>query len=81
MPASAKRGGERWSGRPDTELSGSERPEHRRGQETDWTTGLNWFLNPNFLFKFNYTKVAKVTGGKFAGVSPNEFLLRAQAYW
>jgi phosphate-selective porin OprO/OprP len=51
------------------------------GRETDWTAGVNWFLNRNFLFKFDYTKVARVRGGQFPGVTPNEFLLRAQAYW
>lgn len=51
------------------------------GKETNVTTGLHWFLNPNFAFKFDYTKVLDVTGGDFAGVTPNEFLMRAQAFW
>jgi phosphate-selective porin OprO/OprP len=53
----------------------------RGGRETNFTTGLHWFVNPVFAFKFDYTKVLKVTGGKFEGVNPDEFLLRAQAFW
>lgn len=51
------------------------------GKETNVTTGLHWFLNQNFAFKFDYTKVIDVEGGEFEGVNPNEFLMRAQAFW
>ncbi len=51
------------------------------GKETNWTTGIHWYFNPNYALKFDYTKVAQVRGGEFAGVTPNEFLMRAQAFW
>lgn len=51
------------------------------GRETNFTTGLHWFVNPVFAFKLDWTKVIAVSGGQFDGVDPNEFLLRAQAFW
>ncbi len=53
----------------------------RGGRETNFTAGLHWFVNPNFLFKVDWTKVLDITGGEFNGASPSQVLLRAQAYW
>lgn len=53
----------------------------RGGRETNVTAGLHWFVNPTFAFKFDWTKVVEVEGGKYEGVTPNEFLFRAQAFW
>jgi phosphate-selective porin OprO/OprP len=51
------------------------------GEESNFTAGANWFLNPNFAFRFSWTKVLDINGGKYDGQSPSEFLMRAQAFW
>jgi phosphate-selective porin OprO/OprP len=53
----------------------------RGGRETNFTTGLHWYVNPNFAFKFDWTKVVDISGGKYDGATPSEFLMRAQAFW
>lgn len=53
----------------------------RGGRETNFTTGLHWFINPTYALKFDYTRVLDITGGPYEGANPNEFLLRAQAFW
>lgn len=51
------------------------------GRETNFTIGVNWFLNPNFALKADWTKVLDIEGGAFDGETPNQYLLRAQAFW
>lgn len=51
------------------------------GRESNFTAGANWFLNPNFAFRFSWTKVLDISGGKYDGQTPSEFLMRAQAFW
>lgn len=51
------------------------------GRETNFTAGVHWFVNPNFAFKFDWTKVVDINGGKYDGATPSEFLMRAQAFW
>lgn len=53
----------------------------RGGREANFTAGINWFLNPNFALKADWTKVLDINGGEFSGQKPSQFLMRAQAFW
>ena len=48
------------------------------GIERNFSAGVNWYPTQNFRFMFTYTKVVDVSGGRFDGVDPNVFLVRAQ---
>ncbi len=51
------------------------------GAERNFSAGVNWFLNPTFALRFQWTKVLSIKGGDFNGETPSEFLMRAQAIW
>lgn len=51
------------------------------GEETNVTLGLNWYPNQNFKFMANYVWVTDVEEGRFDGVEPSAFAVRAQAYF
>ena len=51
------------------------------GEEENITVGLNWYPTENLKFMANWIQVLDVEGGRFEGVEPSAFALRAQAYF
>jgi phosphate-selective porin OprO/OprP len=51
------------------------------GEEDMVTVGLNWYPNEYIKFMANYVDVVDFRHGRFDGMTPSAFILRAQAYF
>jgi phosphate-selective porin OprO and OprP len=51
------------------------------GEEDNLTAGINWYPNQNLKFMANWIQVLDFEGGRFDGMEPSAFALRAQAYF